>query len=360
MAMDKRNRKTSSKQVLSVTRRDRVFVGLDVHKRSIHAAIRINGSLAKTQVLAASSMGVCNWLEPYRKGLRLVVYEAGPTGYGLVRELRQHGFAADVIAPAKLLRPAGMESKSDALDCRRLAEMAEKGLLSGIAIPDEQAEAHRQIFRLREQVICKIRRVKQQIRSFLLMYSIKEPEGLQRWTKASLMVLRELAMVQELRFSLDILLDELDRLKQQLKEINIYIESLASSEAYAERVSRLRTHPGVGVLTALMFQCELCDPARFENKRQLACYLGLAPQVRQSGEIRREGPTIKAGQGTLRSKLVEASWVWLRVDEAAARTYGRLCRNTGSGKKAIVGMARRMAVNLWSMTVKNEPYRQAV
>ncbi len=105
--------------------------------------------------------------------------------------------------------------------------------------------------------------------------------------------------------------------------------------------------------------CELHNPERFESKEQVACYLGLAPRVRQSGEIRREGPTIRAGQGILRSKLVEASWVWIRQDETAARTYGRLCRNTGSGKKAIVGLARRMGVNLWAMTVKGEPYRPA-
>ncbi len=357
--MKKSKRKADARQVISVTKKDAVYVGLDVHKRSIHAAVRLNGVLVKTAVLAASPVGVGEWLTPWRPGLRLVVYEAGPTGYGLVRELRRRGYPAQVIDPTKMPRPAGMESKSDGLDCRRLAELAEKDMLPVVAVLSEEAEAHRQIFRSREQVIRKVRRVKQQIKSFLLLYGIEEPKGLSYWTKGSLGALREWVLAENLRFSLDVLLDELDRLNEQLKSVTQRIETLAKSETYAEPVRRLRSHPGVGTLTALMFLCELHNPERFESKEQVACYLGLAPRVRQSGEIRREGPTIRAGQGTLRSKLVEASWVWIRQDETAARTYGRLCRNTGSGKKAIVGLARRMGVNLWAMTVKGEPYRPA-
>ena len=357
--MDKGNRKRGSRQEFSVTKKDAVFVGLDVHKRSVHAAVRVNGSLAKTAVLPASPVAVGEWLKAFQPGVKQVVYEAGPTGYGLVRELRRRGFPAEVIDPVRMPRPAGQESKSDGLDCRRLAELAEKGLLPAVAVPGEEAEARRQLFRLREQVIRKIRRVKQQIKSFLLLYGIEEPEGLVRWTKGSLGGLREVSLAGDLRFSLDVLLDELERLNGQLQEINHRIEALAASAAYAQPVRRLRSHPGVGTLTALLFLCELHAPERFESKRQVACYLGLAPQVRQSGETRREGPVIRAGQGTLRSKLVEASWVWIRQDETAARIYGRLCRNTGSGKKAIVGMARRMAVNLWAMTVKGEEYRPA-
>jgi len=63
---------------------DEVFVGLDVHKKTIHAAVWMNGALRDHWVMPAIYEQVVATLEPLRPGLREVVYEAGPTGYGLV------------------------------------------------------------------------------------------------------------------------------------------------------------------------------------------------------------------------------------------------------------------------------------
>ena len=125
----------------------------------------------------------------------------------------------------------------------------------------------------------------------------------------------------------------------------------------AERVRRLRTHPGVGPLVATTFLAELYQPARFDNPRQVGRYLGLAPQVRQSGQTRWEGPILKIGRASLRSLLIEAAWQWIRRDVGAAAIYRRLVGNTGQGKKAIVAMARRLAINLWMMLIREENYR---
>ena len=61
----------------------------------------------------------------------------------------------------------------------------------------------------------------------------------------------------------------------------------------------------------------------------------------------------------LRTVLVEAAWRWVALDGQANEHYRRLVGNTGSGKKAIVGMARRLGVLLWRLSVRGEPYRQA-
>jgi transposase len=360
MAMKNHNRKEGTRQVIPVTKRDAVFVGLDVHKKSIHIAVRVNGNEVGTRVLCASSKVVCDTLEAYKAGLRLVVYEAGPTGYGLVRELRGRGFPAQVIDPVKMPRPAGKGSKSDGLDCRNLAQLAENGQLPFVAVPSEDQEERRQVVRLREQVLGKLQRVKVQIKSFLLLYGIEEPAGLSSWSKKAMASLRELPLSSNLRFVLDALLDETEFLEGQCERVRKRLAASFQKGPDRERKALLCTHPGVGEITATMFLLELFDPTRFSDKRQVACYLGLAPRIRQSGETRREGPTIRAGQGPLRSKLIEASWVWIRRDPQAAQVYGRLCRNTGSGKKAIVGLARRMAVNLWSMTVTGEVYHPAI
>ena len=115
--------------------------------------------------------------------------------------------------------------------------------------------------------------------------------------------------------------------------------------------------PGVGMLTAAAFRLELPEPRRFAHEGQVARMAGLAPQVRQSGETRREGGLLKSGNPRLRTVLVEAAWRWVRYDSTAASRYRQLVANTGSSKKAVVAMARRLGVLLWRLSVHGGPYR---
>jgi transposase len=118
-------------------------------------------------------------LLPMKPFLKKVVYEAGPTGYGLARALQKAGLPIQVLAPGKIEREPNPGSKTDRLDCRKLAEYAEeKKSLKAVAIPTEEEEADRQVWRLRDQLMTQQRRVKQQIKSLLLQNSLAEPEGL--------------------------------------------------------------------------------------------------------------------------------------------------------------------------------------
>ena len=57
--------------------------------------------------------------------------------------------------------------------------------------------------------------------------------------------------------------------------------------------------------------------------------------------------------------LIEAAWRWVARDESAKARYRRLVASTGNGKKATVGMARRLAILLWRMSLRGETYRAA-
>jgi transposase len=348
---------STAKRGVGITKKDCVYVGLDVHKRSVYATVRINGEEHGSKSLPADAEIVKNFLEKYRLGLRKVVYEAGPTGYGLARRLRENGIPAEVVAPGKIPRSAVEGSKSDRLDCRMLAEYAEKGLLKSVVIPTIEEEAFRQVLRLRSSLVEKRRRVKQQTKSFLLQYGLEEPEGLNHWSRKAVKALGEMELHSALRFTLDHLLEELFHLEEQLKKVGGQIKEQYSSKAYEKKAKILKSHPGVGEVTAAQMLAEVYQPERFENARQVAAYVGLAPRVRQSGESRKEGPLMKAGKGQLRASLVESAWSWIRVDRQAAKLYGRLVRNTGSPNKAIVAMARKILVHLWTMLVRQEAYR---
>jgi transposase len=337
-----------------------VHVGVDVHKASYSVALFSDSrGLLTTWVQPARAELLLERLCPLKEGVSRVVYEAGPTGFSLARRLQAGGFEVEVIAPSKLLAPVGPEAKSDRLDCRRLAQLSAKGLLHRVRVPTEQEEADRQVLRLRELLVRKTQALQSQIKSFLLQHGIDEPAGLGHWSKKSVAALRGLVLLPELRFCLDLLLDELAHAQEQVQRVTVRLEELADADRHRKATTVLCSVPGVGVLTAAAFRLELPEPERFDHEGQVARMVGLAPQVRQSGETRREGGLLKSGNARLRTVLVEAAWRWVRYDEVAARRYRQLVGGTGSGKKAIVAMARRLGVLLWRLSVRGEPYRAA-
>jgi transposase len=205
----------------------------------------------------------------------------------------------------------------------------------------------------------KLRVIQQQIKAFLLQHGIAEPGGLTHWAAAAVDALRRLELAAELWFCLDMMLDERRHALEQVARATRRLEDLAEADRHRATASTLRTVPGVGPITALTFRFELHDPARFRDGGQVARMIGLAPQVLQSGPTRREGRLLKSGNARLRTVLVEAAWRWVASDEAAKSKYRRLVASTGSGKKAIVGMARRLAILLWRLSLSGEPYRAA-
>jgi transposase len=104
-----------------------------------------------------------------------------------------------------------------------------------------------------------------------------------------------------LRFCLDVMLDELKHAQSQVARATKRLEELSRSERHQESAQVLQSVPGVGPITAMSFRLELPELKRFEHAGQVASFLGLAPQVRQSGPTRREGGLLKSGNPRLRA-----------------------------------------------------------
>lgn len=114
---------------------------------------------------------------------------------------------------------------------------------------------------------------------------------------------------------------------------------------------------GVGPVTAMAVRTELIAPERFNDGREVAAMAGLAPLVSRTGETTRQGPLMKCGNARLRKTLIEAAWRWATKDAWAGALYGQLVRNTGDKKKAIAGVARRLVIILWRISVTGQPYQ---
>jgi len=336
-----------------------VEVGVDVHRRDYRVTLwsEMRRRVVGAWVQPSDPSILIGVLTPQKAQVERIVYEAGPTGYGLVRALRAAGFRADVIAPSRTPQATSQEAKSDRLDSRKLAMYSAKNLLQAVQVPTEEEEGDRQIVRMRGAISKKLRRIKQQIKSFLLQHAIAQPEGLEHWAIRSVAALRKIRLSRQLRFCLDCLLDDLVHFESQLKKLNLALRSLAKTKRHKEKVQALETTPGVGPITAMTLRTELIAPERFRDGREVSAMLGLAPLVRSTGQTRREGPLMKTGNTRLRTVLVEAAWRWVAKDPWAAQRFGQLVQNTGGKKKAIAAMARRLGIILWRINVSEEAYR---
>ena len=120
---------------------------------------------------------------------------------------------------------------------------------------------------------------------------------------------------------------------------------------------RLRTHPGVGSLTALAFVLIIGRAERFHCGKQIASYLGLVPLEESSGDRRRLGHITKQGNSLLRFLLVEAAQVTVRSLPEWRSKYFHLAMRRGR-KIAKVAMARKLAVQMYWMLRKEWDYEQ--
>ena len=102
-----------------------------------------------------------------------IVYEAGPTGFGLQRALKERGYVCEIIAPSQIPRRPGDRVKTDGRDCMQLAECSRAGQLSAVWIPDPGDEAIRDLSRAREDAVNSRVQARHQLKGFLLRHDIR-------------------------------------------------------------------------------------------------------------------------------------------------------------------------------------------
>jgi len=365
--------------------RSRVFVGLDTSKLKISVALAEEGRQGEVRFLGE----IDNTPEAVRRLVGklasrysevLFCYEAGPTGYGLQRQISALGHECVVIAPSLIPKRPGERVKTNRRDALTLARLHRAGELTAIWVPDPGHEAVRELVRARDAAMADLRAKRQHLQSFLLRHGRLFP-GRKPWTRAHARWLSELAfehpaqylVLREYRQGLEDAQARLERLTQQIAEVLTTWSMAPVVEAY----QALR---GVALLTAVTFVAEIGDVRRFESPRQLMAYLGLVPCESSTGERVRRGSITKAGNTRVRRVLIEGAWTYrfparmsrlLQERQAnlpqivrtiAWKAQVRLCaryrRLMAAGKRQTVvttAIAREMAAFLWAIGHAIEP-----
>jgi transposase len=274
------------------------------------------------------------------------VYEACGFGFTLQRQLTALGIHCYVVAPQKLdernqrVKTDGRDAKALCLKLDRYVQ-GNKEALAVIRVPSEEEEQLRAIHRVREQLVKARKQLEAQGRSLMVNHGI---EPVTRWWKRrSFAALQVPGWMQELLSNTQPILLALE---EKIRALTLQLEAAALP-------GQAR---GVGRMTSVVIEREIGSWARFANRRQVGSYTGLCPGEYSSGVTRYQSCIIPQARDNprLRAALVELAWRLVRFQPAYKpvvkwrQTLAQGALATGAArKKAIVAVARQLAVDLW-------------
>jgi transposase len=244
------------------------------------------------------------------------------------------------------------KQKTDRQDAQLILKLMLKGDFPQIWVPSWENRDLRQLLWHRHRMVQARTRIMNQLQAVALNEGLRCKKRL--WRDAGREQLESFRLAPWASQRRCDLLELLDRLNPTIAKLTQAIEQ--EVEKYPE-ARRLRTHPGVGSLTALAFVLILGRAERFQCGKQIASYLGLVPLEESSGNRRRLGHITKQGNSLLRFLLVEAAQVTARSLPEWRSKYFHLAMRRGR-KIAKVAMARRLAVQLYWMMRKGWDYEQ--
>ena len=290
-------------------------------------------------------------------------YEASGLGHGLSDQLHSEDIECYVLSPAHLPKtPKRARLKTDANDAQMLLEQVRGFVLAGndlpvVWTPPQRLRDDRELVRARVDVADELTRVKLKITTLFKVREIKITSPTKcLWTKAFVGWIRD-DIIPSLDLvvgtKLDLLLNRFEMYRKEQAELDKALSKLSKESRYKVPCAELRKLPGVGLLVAMTFLTEMGDLTRFDNRRQVAAYLGLCPSSNESGEKSdRKGRITRQGPARLRKMLCQAAWVSVIRCEEAADVYHRIKQNQKSrSKKALVAMMRKLGIKMWHRAV---------
>lgn len=332
------------------------YIGIDVHKKTCNACIKDrDGNILRELKFPNKSTGTDKLLDVIDgREAKAVIESTGNMWLRLYRGLEEAGVDVVLANPKKTKAIAEAKLKNDKVDARTLADLLRAKLIAQCYVPPESVRELRGLVRHRINLTRDMTRVKNRIHAILDKYEL-EFKGTDMFGKAGMMWLWSItSKLSELdQFIFDAELRHIETLKGLIKEVEARI---AKESAESEDVKLLMGIPGVNYYTALLLTSEIGDFSRFSSANKLVSWLGLAPRVHQSGDTTYNGRITKEGSPRVRWALVQAARSAVQWDDHYRTKYQRIRERRGDGK-AIVAIAREIAVAMYHMLNRKEEYR---
>jgi transposase len=243
----------------------------------------------------------------------------------------------------EIRRRARWRQKNDRRDAELILDLMLHHEFPRLHQPAPQSREILRMLRYRQKLI-KIRTMsKNSVQALALQAGLAK--GSQLFTRAGQQELGTALMSPAMQWQREHWLQLLQPLNKQLLETMVWFKAQSKGDVC---ITRLRTHPGIGLLTSLCLLHTLQPVSRFRNQRKVVAYAGFDPMVRSSAERAIYLGISKAGSRMLRYLLVEAVHTAIRYDEDLKRFYKRVAERRGR-PKAKVAAARKLLIRAYIM-----------
>lgn len=341
-----------------------VFLGMDVDKRSIVALQLDHAGVEKRLRMPYDSATLLGYLARHLQNQRVVlVYEAGPTGFGLADDLLTAGYPCMMVNPAQVPTAKGQRVRTNRLDAQKLAYQLRGGELKGILVPSLIYRQLREYVTLRKMHMTDSAKCKQRIKALFLRYGLAWPsshaEG--AWSNALIAQLQAYEGDPVVQFKLRSLLTSLTFARSQALLAQQQMRRfVADTPELAESVQYAMSLPGIGWIVGTYAVARIGDWRQLGTSDQMASFFGLVQAEDSTGDTSNRGPITKAGDPVMRSLLIEAAWTAIRIDPELAAFYQRLKETHAKDKGAriaVVAVARKLAMRLHCVLKERRAYQ---
>src|SRR6185503_12791135 len=289
---------------------DAIYIGVDFHSRqqTICYLKTETGELVITELKHQDKEQVGAFYQQFQ-GQVIIGLEASGYSFWFEALLERLGCEVWLGDATEIRRRARWRQKSDRRDAELIWDLLVHNEFPRLHQPAPESREVLRMLRYRQKLI-KIRTLsKNSLQAIAMQAGLAK--GRQLFTSKGQQELRLAEMSPALQWQREHWFDLLKPLNQQLLETMVWFKEQSKGD---ERIKRLRTHPGIGLLTSLCLLHTLQPVSRFRNQRKVVAYAGFDPLVRSSAERTLYLGISKAGSRLLRYLLVEATHTAVRYD----------------------------------------------
>jgi transposase len=323
-----------------------IFVGLDYHDMTVQVCILdTDGTQLANGECANDWQSIARFVGRFNRPVRAAI-ESCCGAANLADELvAKVGWPVDLAHPGYVARMKQNPDKSDYHDARMVADLERVGYLPKVWLAPLYVRELRHLVRYRIQLTEQRRTCKLRLRALLREQRCQPPDGINPWTKAWRgWVLKTAPLSEQGRFLAGKHLAELDRLNQEIREMEVRLEAVTKDDP---EVQRLRQQRGIGPVTAWTMRAEIGRFDRFRSGKQLARFCGLSPRNASSGQRQADAGLIRAANPDLRTVLIEAAHRLIRYDETWRQFAQRLRKAGKPGSVVAAAAANRWIRKLY-------------
>jgi transposase len=332
------------------------FAGLDVSVKATSVCIVDDtGRIVREVKIASEPDALLQELTSLADHFKRIGLEAGPLSQWLFSALAEAGLPVICVETRHMKAMLKAQiNKTDRNDARGIAQMMRAGLYRPVHVKTLRSQKLRMLLTHRKLLQSNAVAIENDLRATLRNFGLKV--GVAGKVKFEARIKELVENLPDLAVLVEPLLIVRRTLREQIGVLQRRLLAIVRDDDVCRR---LMTVPGVGPVVALTYRVTVDVPARFRKSKAVGAVFGLTPSKHQSGESSRTGGISRCGDEMMRVMLYEAAqvmlvrsvkWSWLKAWAM------QLARRRGM-KKAIVALARRLAVILHRIWVDGTEFR---